>query len=97
MPSPFVPQGEDIREGFYEIEQGLLVKPVFIKSGKSLAPGKAAGGIVIMVLSQLKPHHKAAESLRQAGQGSCAGLHLGAAAIDLSSGIIDVGDLRGDA
>jgi len=26
MPSPFVPQGEDIREGFYEIEHDLFIK-----------------------------------------------------------------------
>ena len=40
MPSPFVPQGEDLREGFYEIKQDL-----FIKLFKSLAPGRAAGGV----------------------------------------------------
>jgi len=48
MPFPFVPQGEDIREGFWKIEQGLFIKPAFYRSGKSLAPGRAAGGIAFV-------------------------------------------------
>jgi len=55
MPSPFVPQGEDIREGFWKNEQNLSIKPTFYRSGKSLAPGRAAGGVFKRVAVALCP------------------------------------------
>jgi len=41
-PFPFVPQGKSFREGFNEIGQNL-----FVKLFKSLAPGRAAGGVFV--------------------------------------------------
>jgi len=51
MPSPFVPQGEGIREGFKKKAKTCLSNPLFIKSGKSLAPGRAAGGVFNLTAS----------------------------------------------
>jgi len=51
-PSPFVPQGEGFREGFCKIEQNL-----FVKLFKSLAPGRAAGGVFNLAASGGKVSH----------------------------------------
>jgi len=56
MPSPFVPQGEGIRKGFQKkLRPVCQTQP--IKIGKSLAPGRAAGGIFNLAASGGKVSH----------------------------------------
>jgi len=43
--SPLVSRGEILRVNFYEIDQDLFIKPTFSNQVKSLASGRAAGGI----------------------------------------------------